>query len=279
MRFSVVVVCYNAGEKLTDTVATILDQSNKDYEIVVKDGGSTDGSLEALKGLVAARGMEDHLQLVSEKDSGIYDAMNAALKHVTGEYVIFMNCGDAFYDGQVLEKVSKAIDLAHADQKVPAALEVFYGNRYLDPTKSVEYASPKITPLTCYRNIPCHQCCFYSASCFSERGLEPKFRIRADYEHFLWLYFEKSARFYHVNECIARYEGGGYSESEENVKRSAAEHKEITKKYLSAWQLFYCKAYMVVTLQPLRHFVANNPVLSKGYNKMVRGIYRLLGRK
>ena len=85
MRFSVVVVCYNAGEKLTDTVATILDQSNKDYEIVVKDGGSTDGSLEALKGLVAAHGMEDHLQLVSEGDAGIYDAMNAALTHVSGE--------------------------------------------------------------------------------------------------------------------------------------------------------------------------------------------------
>ena len=279
MRFSVVVVCYNAGEKLTDTVSTILDQSNKDYEIVVKDGGSTDGSLEALRDLALARGMEEHLCLVSEKDAGIYDAMNAALTHVSGEYVIFMNCGDAFYDGQVLEKVSKAIDLAHEAQKEPTAYEVFYGNRFLDPTKSVEYAAPKITPLTCYRNIPCHQCCFYSASCFSERGLEPKFRIRADYEHFLWLYFEKSARFIHVNECIARYEGGGYSESEENIKRSAAEHKEITKKYLSAWQLFYCKAYMVVTLQPLRHFVANNPALSKGYNKMVRGIYRLLGRK
>ena len=278
MRFSVVVVCYNAGKKLTDTVASILDQTDADYEIVVKDGGSTDGSLEALKDLVSERAMEDRLRLICEKDAGIYDAMNAALKHVTGEYVIFMNCGDAFYDAEVLKKVSEAIDSVHEAQG-KAAHEVFYGNRYLTPTKSVEYAAPKITPFTCYRNIPCHQCCFYGASCFDERGLEPKYRIRADYEHFLWLYFKKAAKFYHVNECIARYEGGGYSESEENLKRSAAEHKEITKKYMTAWQRFYCKAYMVVTLQPLRHFMANNPALSKVYNKAVRGVYRLAGKK
>ena len=71
----------------------------------------------------------------------------------------------------------------------------------------------------------------------------------------------------------------GYSENPESVKRSKEEHKVITGKYMNPWQLFYCKAYMIITLQPLRHFLATNAVCSKAYNALIHGIYRILGRK
>ena len=280
MRFSIVVVCYNAGEKLNQTVATILDQSLKDYEVVVKDGLSTDGSVEALEELVRERGAQELVRIIREKDGGIYDAMNQAVTYAKGEYYLFLNCGDLFYDNYVLQKFEDAVkEKEGSSSGNDGKMAVFYGNRYLIPTACVEYVSQKITPLTCYRNVPCHQCCFYSASCFSERGYRTDLKVRADYEHFLWLYFSKKAAFTYVNACVAKYEGGGYSENPESVKRSKEEHKVITGKYMNPWQLFYCKAYMIITLQPLRHFLATNAVCSKAYNALIHGIYRILGRK
>lgn len=96
MKFTIVVVCYNAGEKLKETVTSILDQSMTDYEVVIKDGMSTDGSIEALETLVTERGARERVKIIREKDQGIYDAMNAAIRHASGEYYLFLNCGDLF---------------------------------------------------------------------------------------------------------------------------------------------------------------------------------------
>lgn len=277
MKFTIVVVCYNAGEKLKETVTSILDQSMTDYEVVIKDGMSTDGSVEALEAMAEVRDAKERVKIIREKDQGIYDAMNAAIRHASGEYYLFLNCGDLFYDENVLQRFSDAISEAAVQfPEEKESLHVFYGNRYLIPTKSVEYIAPRMTPLTCFRNIPCHQCCFYSSDCFAERGYRTDLKVRADYEHFLWLFFAKKASFHYVNACVAKYEGGGYSENPESVKRSAEEHRAITKQYLSKWQLFYCNAYMIVTLQPLRHFLATNPFLSKGYNALIHGLYRIV---
>lgn len=278
MRFSVIVVCYNAGEKLYQTVESILDQTCQDYEVIVKDGMSTDDSFMRLEKLVEERERTDRIKTYRSKDSGIYDAMNEAVRHASGDYFVFLNCGDLFYDAEVLQKFSDAIDGFQAPlRKDSDRRAVLYGNRFLIPTKSTEYVAPNVTPLVCYRNIPCHQCCFYSASCFRDRGYRTDFKVRADYEHFLWLYFSEKAEFYYVNECVAKYEGGGYSENPESVRRSGAEHRAITRKYMTKWQLFYCRLYMVVTLQPLRRFMASNPKLSGFYNRITRAFYGAAG--
>ncbi|MCR5802245.1 MAG: glycosyltransferase [Lachnospiraceae bacterium] len=275
MRFSVIVVSYNSGERLKNTLKCIFDQDFDDYEIVVKDGLSTDGSAEGIEKIAEECGKADKLKVYRTADKGIYDAMNEAVSYASGDYFVFMNCGDEFYDRTVLGKVSEAIDSYKAPLKKDGSRKaVIYGNRYLIPTKSTEYFAPQIAPLVCYRNIPCHQCCFYSASCFDGLKYRTNLKVRADYEHFLRLYFEEKAEFYHIDECVARYEGGGYSENPESVKRSAAEHRAITKKYMSKWQLFYCRAYMIITLQPLRRAIASNKKLAGAYNGLVKKIYR-----
>ena len=72
--FSIIVVCYNAGEELRKTVESIQNQTDTDYEIIVKDGVSTDGSLKQLK-------EDDRLRIYSSPDKGIYDAMNQAVSY------------------------------------------------------------------------------------------------------------------------------------------------------------------------------------------------------
>ena len=85
--FSIIVVCLNPGEKLLQTLQSIQKQEFRDYEIVLKDGGSTDGSLQKLYP------GQSGLLVVTKPDRGIYDAMNQAVEEAKGRFVFFLNCG------------------------------------------------------------------------------------------------------------------------------------------------------------------------------------------
>ena len=85
--FSIIVVCLNPGEKLLQTLQSIQKQEFRDYEIVLKDGGSTDGSLQELDP------GQSGLHVVTKPDRGIYDAMNQAVEEAKGRFVFFLNCG------------------------------------------------------------------------------------------------------------------------------------------------------------------------------------------
>ena len=222
ISFSIVVVCLNAGEKLLPTVQSVLDQRYGNYEIIVKDGGSTDGCLEKLPA-------DSRIKVVTKKDQGIYDGMNQALSYVTGQYVLFLNCGDHFHDGQVLEKMAEEIGRRRGslggrknfteEEKGLAYKErerIFYGNQYRLDTKSVIYSAPEVNDFTCYRNVPCHQVCFYDARLFEKRGYDTKYKVRADYEHFLYCIYERKAEAVYTELLVADYEGGGFSFVSEN---------------------------------------------------------------
>ena len=270
MKFSVIIVSLNAGEKLHDTVKSALSQEGVDLEIVIKDGLSSDGSMEQIREISDSR-----ISIHEQKDTGIYDGMNQAISYATGDFYIFMNCGDHFYDEHVLSRFEKAAEEHISANGAPTEEKplILYGSRFSSLTGQVEYISPKITPLVCYRNIPCHQAILYSRYCFTKRLYRPEYKVRADYEHFLWSVLKNNTSAVYVEEPVCRYEGGGYSESPKAVKRSAREHKEITHMYLTPWQLFYCRMYMIVTLQPLRHALASGP-LSGFYNSLVKKIYK-----
>ncbi len=102
MKFSIITVNYNNKEGLRKTIESVIHQSFRDFEYIVIDGGSTDGSVDVLK--------EYDQQInywVSEKDSGIYNAMNKGISIAHGEYLNFMNSGDCFYSYDILERVAK----------------------------------------------------------------------------------------------------------------------------------------------------------------------------
>lgn len=258
MRFSIVVVSLNAGEELYKTIESILNQTYTDYEILVKDGMSEDGSVEKLP-------VDDRIRLIRRKDTSIYDAMNQALKEAKGNYYIFLNCGDYFYDEKVLARITKEAAGHPAD--------IYYGNLYRRQLRVVDESPHVITDFVCYRNIPCHQACVYNRRLFDNRSYKLCYPVRADYEHFLWCRYQAQAVFHYMPFVIASYEGGGFSETKENLKRSEKEHKEITRIYLGKKCYFYRLA-MIVTLQPLRRWVARNPFLSGGYQRMKGLLYR-----
>lgn len=187
MKFSIIVVALNPGEKLEKTLNSIFSQTCTDYEIILKDGGSRDGSMEAWRA-------SERVEFFCEAGKGIYDAMNQAVSHASGEYLLFLNCGDLFADNRVLEKTADFLKQQECDVAVPGKVEkigILYGDTIGEKNGVIIAAPPKMTGFTCYRNIPCHQACFYRQDLCKRKPYEQKYRIRADYDHFLWCFFEE----------------------------------------------------------------------------------------
>lgn len=280
--FSIIIVCFQAGEELGRTVESVRMQTDGDFEILVKDGGSTDGSIGHLP-------EDSRIRLFQEKDSGIYDAMNQAAGRVRGQYVLFLNCGDYLYDKEVLAGVRKAVResaerTSGGGNAVSGLMPViFYGNTYERKTQSVVMSNPKLDAFGCYRNIPCHQSCFYPAELIRpeqlhkrgrERTYEPHYRVRADYEHFLWCFFRAKAQTVYVPLTICSYEGGGFSESKENRAAAKEEHRAITTLYMTRKERLRYRAILILTLASLRTYLARSRWFSGIYQGAKRMLYR-----
>lgn len=276
--FSILMVALNPGDKLVETMKSVAKQTYRDYEVVVKDGGSQDGSLEALREyLTGQEELRPAVRIQEQSDTGIYDGMNQATREARGEYLYFLNCGDHFASETALEQAAAEIGKAAgqgADGGPNTASRIFYGDIYDALRGQVVASNPHMDDFACYRNVPCHQACIYHHSLFAERGYKPEYRVRADYEHFLWCYFRQDARPRYIPVTLASYEGGGFSETPENRKRSTREHREITAQYMSRGQLRKYRLILLVTLAPLRTRMAESPAWSGLYNRCKKLLYR-----
>jgi len=111
-KFSIVTVCRNACEDFLVTRDSVLSQTCNDFEWLVIDGASTDGTVDKINEIEDSR-----FRSLSEADAGIYDAMNKGLKMAEGEWVWFLNAGDSFYNAEVLDSF----------ETVPASCSICFG--------------------------------------------------------------------------------------------------------------------------------------------------------
>lgn len=269
MKFSIIVVSLNSGDRLKKTVNSILSQTFDDYEIVIKDGKSTDGSLDFVKKAsdLSSAGSLDNLidnriKLHITEDKSIYDAMNQAVKLAKGQYYIFLNCGDLFEHDSVLLEVA---------QNIESGKDIYYGDMRRTDTKGIISYPHSLTDFGCYRNVPCHQVCFYKADLFSHRAYDLSYPVRADYEHFLWCKYEKKASIAYMPVNVCLYEGAGFSETKQHERLAAKEHKIITRKYIGPKCILY-KFIMIITLQPFRKLMATT-----GFYQGLKGL--IYGKK
>lgn len=265
--YTVIVVSFNAGSKLHTTLQSLLTQTFTDYEVLLKDGGSTDGSLDKVP-------EDPRIRLVCGKDQGIYDAMNEAVARARGQYFYFLNCGDELHDAQVLSDVHARI-CCDADAGMDSRNgAIYYGNVVEMRSGQEVAANPDMSHFAMYRYLPCHQACFYSADLFRQRQFDTRYKVRADYEHFLWSVIRGQARTVCMDRVVADYEGGGYSESPEGKKLSADEHTKICRLYFTGRERFLFGLYLMVTLQPVREKLAQNPRTAVWYDRIKNALYR-----
>lgn len=259
--FSIVTVCLNDLENLKQTVSSIRTQVFKDYEYIVVDGGSTDGTIVYLNSITPDR-------FIVEPDDGIFFAMNKALNMCTGEYICFMNAGDVFYDEYVLEKVSRHI------KKYPY-VKLFYGD-VITPTNPRYFSRQpsKLTKFILYRTTGvCHQTCFFRHEIYSKTGgFDLTFRYKGDREFLTRVILEKKISYKHLNIVVARYKGGGFSEL--NMKYAHKEIETIRQKYFSAMERrFYSFELAFVDI------IKKVPLYEKMMSSYAKLAYILLLRK
>ena len=228
-----------------------MSQSFKDYEHIIIDGGSTDGSVGVIKDALKNEDYASHVSYwCSEQDGGIYPAMNKGVKKANGSYLLMLNSGDYLTNGLLLEQVSK---------ELPKDSEcVFYGSvDYYDDRGFMETYSISHNRLS-EQNI-CHQSCFIGKGVHSAIGdYNCDYKLLADYD-FLRRAYVNGIKFAHIPFVIANCEMGGVSQS--NRKKALAEmyrikktefpnkRKKPIKKYFAAALKFLLPGWATVLLK------------------------------
>lgn len=170
MKLTVITVCYNDLTGLKKTIPSVLSQTFQDFEYIVVDGGSTDGSREYIKSFPRID------QWVSEKDNGIYNAMNKAARMAKGEYCVFMNAGDHFFSVCTLEEVVSQLDGCD-----------FYSGRAItiDDSKAKLFLPPQDMSLYyLVNNTLCHQSLFTKTELLRKRPYDERLKIVSDWKQF-----------------------------------------------------------------------------------------------
>lgn len=289
--FTIIVVSYNAGERIERTLESIMTQSFDGFDVLIKDGMSTDGSVEKIKekyGIDSKGASSDKkITLIESCDNGIYHAMNIAVSHLgeramevkageTPSYIFFLNCGDLFRDRDVLKNVHRFICERDAREgtTVPA---IYYGDIFDVSAGAKVPSNPRIDDYACYRNVPSHQACFYDERLMYRNPFDLRFQVRADYEQFLRCFYKEKADAVYMPLIVADYEGGGFSAK--NRKISEEERKNIIQMYLPASRIRKYDLLRVLTLSRVRTVLAESRATSGAYNAVKNLVYSIRSRR
>lgn len=195
---TVVTVVYNRKDDLNATVENIRSQSFRDFEFVVVDGGSADDTVSVIH-----QNSDIISRWVSEPDNGIYDAMNKGVQLAKGEWIIFMNAGDMFYDNTVLDFFSEKlpqlsnVNIVYGDAEIVQKENVhiqYQRDRHLDLTKSI-----------------IHQSMFVRREFLVKHPYDLRYKVMADYDNLLSISAISPRKCKHVDKIVCRYDKTGIS--------------------------------------------------------------------
>ena len=215
--FSIATVCLNAEANLAETIESVLSQSFEDFEYVVVDGGSTDGSLDVIREHASRSG--GRMRWISEADDGLYHAMNKALDLAQGKFIEYLGADDLLAPG-ALQAVSEAVERQPRPQIVCGATHVF-GRRdaWDEPARRV------VRRGMAQRAPSRHQSIFVcSESIRGAGGFRTRFRIAADYDLYLRL-LEAGASETLVDDTLSSFRLGGLSST--GAIRTARDYRDV----------------------------------------------------
>lgn len=200
-KVSVVTVVYNGAATLERTIQSVLGQDFPGIEYIIVDGGSSDGTVDII------RKYEDRLAYwVSEKDQGIYDAMNKGISLCTGEWVGLINADDAYAHGAVrraMEAVGErsGINIVHGDILI----------NYPNGNSKVKQAKRSGFLLKYWEMVLNHPSFFVRRSYYQGRPFDPGFRVSGDHHWTLRAWREDPGQFLYVPQVMALFTAGGAS--------------------------------------------------------------------
>ena len=240
IRFSIITIVFNDVLGIEKTIKSVIKQNCSNFEYIIIDGYSTDGTAEIIKKY------SDYITYyVSEKDNGISDAFNKGIAKAQGEWLCFLNAGDIFVSSETLNNV-EALKMLDKRKSL-----IFYGKAFLENAKHKRLYSGE--PFTKKRfekaMIICHQSAFMHRDYFKLYGLyDLNFKLTMDYELLL-----RSKEFNYVffNIVISRIEDGGISR--QNIKN-------VYKEFLLAKLMHVKKCKYILYYEFLVHYFIVYPM-------------------
>lgn len=244
-KISVITICFNAETEIEKTIQSILAQSYSNIEYIIIDGNSKDNTVNIIK-----KYADRISHWVSEPDKGIYDAMNKGIDLVSGEWIIFMNAGDVFYNDHVLDDIFK--------QEYSANIAVIYGDVEIcfgNAGKLIK--SVKRLRLPELLHGICHQASATRASILKQIKYDISYKIMADINSFKEIY-NKGYDFVYIPKVFATFQSGGVSSTNSFLLLNESSKIFGVKKISISYLKGYCTAlYKYILLKILPYSIYN----------------------
>jgi glycosyltransferase involved in cell wall biosynthesis len=263
MLLSIITINYNNLEGLRKTMPSVIEQTYKNIEYIVIDGGSTDGSKAYIE-----RYLQDLAYFVSEPDQGIYDAMNKGIDHANGDYLLFLNSGDYFVSVKVLSEFIA---------KQPTE-QIVYGNIQKIINDKIEvFEMPEIDTLVSgLRNSLIHQAVFFSRSLFVDNNrYDTSYKIVADWV-FINNALSQKCTIKHIDLVVVYFDTDGISSDrvlrlnerkryleetfDEDFLILLNEHENLKRDFSYLKRQFFVKTYLkyLAFKKKSKHFFTSN---------------------
>lgn len=226
-KVSVITVNLNNHLGLKRTLNSVIQQNYKNFEYLVIDGDSSDGSRELIKEYA------DKINFwLSEKDTGVYSAMNKGVLNATGDYLIFLNSGDHFSNSQALTNL-----ISNSSGE-----DLVFGNIYVQESGMVwtkRYTKKLNFRYFYFESLP-HPACLISRRLFDQYGLYDTFlKIASDWKFFLLVVAKYNCTYKYVDKEISTFYFDGMSSNKANVIILENERRSTMKKYFYFYYLVY----------------------------------------
>lgn len=243
---SVITVVYNNAGAIRETIESVLSQSFRGFEYILIDGGSSDGTLEIVNEY------RDRIDVViSEKDSGIFNAMNKGTCAASGTYVNFMNSGDSFADNTTLEKLYPVLSSMKYD--------VVYGDINVRKPGFPDIVKAAPEQGIVKHHMPfCHQSAFVKRSLLKQYGFDERYRLSADFKFFKQC-FLSGCSFHKAPVVVCNFDKAGLS----NTQRALGikENMDIIRSLdrFPKSMILFLRSYLVLSLLRLRRVFKRSP--------------------
>jgi glycosyltransferase involved in cell wall biosynthesis len=231
LKLSIITINYNNLEGLKKTLESVVNQTWQEFEYIVIDGGSTDGSAAYIESQ-----SEYFDYWVSEKDSGIYNAMNKGIVKATGEYLLFLNTGDILNNNFAIKDFFSHPNFFG---------DIIYGNYKFEEGGKVY--PDHLTPLFFVRSSLPHQSTFFKKEVFEKMGLyEEKYKVVSDRAFYIKCFLSNQFIFTHINYPLTVFDLSGISNDAKYQQTKIKEDEQMFQEY---YGIYYGDYKKMISLQ------------------------------
>lgn len=219
-KLSIITINYNDAKGLRQTLDSVINQTTKEFEYIVVDGNSNDGSVDVLKTIEA-----DNFKYISEADTGIYNAMNKGIKMASGEYLLFLNSGDILYNTEVIANVTPYFSEDHSILSGHIVFDELNGKRLREHPERITFSYLA-------GNAISHPSTFIKRDLFLKYGnYDENFKIVSDWAFFLKVLGLNNESYLKLPITISVFDTKGISSQEENFTNVTAERRKVLESY------------------------------------------------